>query len=147
MTTAAPFDFLGLSNFALPLSGAVNQRIATAFLSPSFVVNYEGNARIEERIVSEVASFGRQIGWLSELVLELAGREGLEGETLGKLRDAQKRIAAIKANAADTALEKAEDALRRLEQEHPEQHRALLEAAHARLKAADRAAAFGRSGS
>ena len=60
MTTTAAQSFDPLWFWRLPLSGDVNQRIT---------VNYAGNTLIEDRVITEVASFGRQIGWLSEIAV------------------------------------------------------------------------------
>ncbi len=50
--------------FFAPLSGAVNQDFTP---SP-----YQGVPEIEQAVVQDVASFGRQLGIISEAVLELA---------------------------------------------------------------------------
>ena len=49
--------------FRLPLSGAVNQRITAPWFSPSLTVNYAGDPAVEDRVVTEVASYGTQLGW------------------------------------------------------------------------------------
>ena len=46
--------------FRWPFSGDVKQRFAAPSFSPSFTVNYAGDPKIEERVVTEVASYGRQ---------------------------------------------------------------------------------------
>jgi hypothetical protein len=59
---------LGSSNydpfwiFRWPFSGNVNERITAPWFSPSLTVNYAGDARIEDRVVTEVASYGKQLG-------------------------------------------------------------------------------------
>ena len=58
--------------FHWPFSGAVNQAITAPWFSPSYTVNYAGDPTVEHRVVSEVASYGRQLGWLDEIVLALA---------------------------------------------------------------------------
>jgi hypothetical protein len=110
-----------------PLSGDVNQRIVTSWLSPAVTVNYQGNLDIERRVVSEVASFGKQIGWLSEIVDRLAASEPAPEESLAKLRGAMKEIAAIKKQMRASAEKEAAEALDWLKNEDPERSRRLLE--------------------
>jgi hypothetical protein len=69
-----PFAFDPLWMFRGPLSGDVNQRITAPWFSPSLTVNYAGDPKIEDRVVTEVASYGRQLGWLTEIVLALADK-------------------------------------------------------------------------
>jgi hypothetical protein len=56
-----------------------------------------GNPRIEEKAFS-VASYGKQLGLLTEVVLALVDEVSLHGrpEALGKLRDIQREIEALK---------------------------------------------------
>jgi hypothetical protein len=72
---------------ALPLSGDVWQRIATSFLRNGQIglVNVQGvsrNPELEERIVTQVAGYGRQLGRLLEAVDALAAHRphGLTSE-------------------------------------------------------------------
>ncbi|WP_019905995.1 hypothetical protein [Methylobacterium sp. 77] len=61
--------------FYAPLSGAVSQEI-----SP---YPYQGVPEIEAEVTQDVASFGRQLGIISEAVLELAKRVGPPAEGAG----------------------------------------------------------------
>lgn len=100
-----------------PWSGAVTQDITSSLLSRA------GSGRVEKRVLDEVASYGRQIGVLSELVHDLVG--GLSEEELtprarqarAQLTDYQARIDRIK-----------EDEQRRMVPEDPEAARRLLQA-------------------
>ncbi|MGB8274225.1 MAG: hypothetical protein WCF16_03035, partial [Alphaproteobacteria bacterium] len=69
-----------------PLSGDVTQDISplTNLLSPSVAFNFAGNRGIEADLVSNVASYGRQLGVLSDTVLELA--KGAKGPAVTRLR-------------------------------------------------------------
>jgi exonuclease VII small subunit len=111
----------------LPLSGDVDQRFLGSFLSPSLTVNYGGNAEIERRVVSDVASFGRQIGWLSEIVDRLADGERPPEDALRKLREAMEQIAAIKEQMRQSAQIEAGDAVDRLAKQDPEALREFLQ--------------------
>jgi hypothetical protein len=117
------------SVFHWPFSGAVNQAITTPWFSPSYTVNYVGDPTIEQRVVSEVASYGRQLGWLDEIVLALAAGKELPPETqetVKQLRRASDEIKKIKEEVQRSALEEANDALDRLEREQPRQYERLL---------------------
>ncbi len=107
-----PFWFM-----RLPLSGDVNQRIT---------VNYAGNALVEDRVVTEVASFGRQIGWLSEIAIALANKQPLPADSLRKLEAAVAEIEAIKKRVERPAIAAADEALDRLKREHRDAYERLL---------------------
>ena len=112
--------------FRAPLSGDVAQRIITSWFSPSLTVNYAGDPAVEDRVVTEVASFGKQLGWLTEIVIALARTQPVPPETLGRLEKAAKDIAAIKEQVGVSAVEAANDALDRLERHDPAQYHDLL---------------------
>jgi hypothetical protein len=123
-------DYASISNpFSMfshwPLSGDVLQRIATSWFSPT-VINYRGNPAVESRTISEVASFGRQIGWLSDIVLELSQGKELQTDSVKKLKDAHKQIEEIKRQAGRSAYEEASQALAQLKSSSPDQFRKLV---------------------
>jgi hypothetical protein len=70
-------------------------------------------------VVTEVASYGKQLGWLTEIAIALAKREPLPEETLGRLEKATKDIPAIKEQVGISAADAANDALDRLERHDP----------------------------
>lgn len=121
MTT--PFDPFVF--FKAPWSGDVWQRINSGWFSPTF--NFAGDAKIEERVVSEVASYGKQIGWLSEIALAQTRGEKPAVETVAKLIKAVNEIEEIKAAESSSALRTAVDALERLKTVDPEQYRKLIQ--------------------
>ena len=79
------FGFDPFWMFRMPLSGDVNQRITAPWFSPSLTVNYAGDPVIEDRVVTEVASYGRQLGWLTEIAIALAKNETPPEDTLQRL--------------------------------------------------------------
>src|SRR5215470_5256446 len=105
--------------FRWPLSGDVRQRITAPWFSPSLTVNYAGDPLIEDRVVTGVASYGRQLGWLTEIALALANKQPVPPDTLRRLKEASDRIQAIKDEVQSSALDAATDALDRLEREQP----------------------------
>ena len=75
--TTNPSGFDPLWMFRAPWSGDVAQRITAPWFSPSLTVNYAGDPAVEDRVVTEVASYGKQLGWLTEIAIALAKREPL----------------------------------------------------------------------
>jgi hypothetical protein len=122
--TSNPTGFDPFWMFRAPLSGDVTQRITAPWFSPSLTVNYAGDAAIEDRVVTEVASYGRQLGWLSEIALALARGEAPPQETLQRLTEAAARIE--QHDLRPDALQSARAALERLEREDPKAYDALL---------------------
>jgi hypothetical protein len=112
--TTNPSGFDPLWMFRAPWSGDVAQRITAPWFSPSLTVNYAGDPAVEDRVVTEVASYGKQLGWLTEIAIALAKR-GHCPRTLGRLEKAAKDIAAIKEQVGASAVDAANDALDRLE--------------------------------
>jgi hypothetical protein len=104
----------------------VVQDLLDHWFSPSVIYNFAGNAGIEKQVVENVASYGRQIGWLNEVVLELAEGKEPEKATVARMRKAVKQINMIKDIRATNALDDAKDALARLEKEAPERYHRLL---------------------
>jgi len=112
--------------FRGPLGGDVMQRIATSWLSPSLTVNYAGDPAVEDRVVKEVASYGKQLGWLTEIALAQARGQPLPEATLERLEKAAGEITLIKKQLRASALEAAKSALDRLERDDPAQYKNLL---------------------
>lgn len=71
-------------------------------------VTYAGDREIEERVVTEVASFGRQLGILTEALLEIA--DGEPGQAVDRLRSVATRVETVKSRFTRALEEKAEDA-------------------------------------
>lgn len=117
-STFDPFWF-----FRMPLSGNVAQSI----LSPAITVNYAGDASVEERVASDVASNGKQIGWLNEIVLALARKEDPDPRTVARLAQAIEDIEDIKQRMKKSALGNAVDALDQLQAEEPDAYRFLID--------------------
>lgn len=89
-----PFPWWG--PFKSPFSGDVTQDIApnTSWLCPQFEINFAGNHRVESEVVADVASYGTQLGALSEAVMELANGE--KGEAVDRLKTLMDQIEEIK---------------------------------------------------
>ena len=100
-----------------PWSGAVTQDITSSLWSRA------RNSRVEKRVLDEVASYGRQIGAITDLLDEVADKLGGEAMTPrarhahAQLKDFKARVDRIK-----------EEELRRAIPDEPEAARQLLEA-------------------
>jgi hypothetical protein len=117
-----------MSTFSNPFSilfpGADNLRqfIDTRWWSPSITVNYAGNPAVEREVTEEVASNGKQIGWLNEIVAALVNIEGEKtvardpkaADALKKFKEAQGKIEEIKKRRKENAIANARDALAKL---------------------------------
>ena len=112
--------------FRSPLSGNVDQRITAPWFSPSLTVNYAGDPQIEDRVVTEVASYGKQLGWLTEITIALANAQKLPEGTLRRLEQASQKIDGIKKAVHRSALDEAKWALDRLEHQQPDVYKKLL---------------------
>jgi hypothetical protein len=106
--------------FLTALPGVGNwQTIDTRWWSPTVTMNFAGNPAIEREVTEDVASYGRQIGWLNDIVAALVATEGRDAierhpnaaDSLRKLEAARHKIDAIKKRRADTAFDSARSAL------------------------------------
>ncbi len=120
-------------DFNFPGAGGNWQEIMTRWWSPNITVNFAGNAAIEREVNEDVASYGSQIGWLNDIVMTLAAAAPGEidanpdaARSLAKLKDAQKKIAAIKARRQANALDRAREALHQLGQANMDAYRSLV---------------------
>jgi hypothetical protein len=101
-----------------------------AWPSPA-IVPYAGDRAIEERVVAEVASYGRQIGILSEALLEIA--DGEPGKAVERLRAVATRVETVKAHFTRALEEKAEDAFMALLEADPTAAGRLVDALERRV--------------
>lgn len=120
--STTPFD-LWLSAFRAPLSGDVNQDIDPRFFSPNVTFDFAGDQRIEGRIVSRVASYGRQLDVLIEAVQAIARDQGTDVPELDLLAD---RIAVEKSTAREDLARTARESLAALREADPDLFRAVV---------------------
>ena len=121
-----------------PFSGDVTQDInpVTRWFSPTFVT-YQGDMDIEEEVVTEVASFGKQLGKLTEAVLALADGKGpKDDEVFRELEAIRDGVERIKESRSDSLRKKADDAFQALLKSNPEEAEDLIKAMQRSLKAA-----------
>lgn len=110
----------------LPLSGSVNQDISplSGWLSPQFEFNFAGDRHVESKVIADVASYGKQLGVISEAILELA--EGKNGEAIQKLQELVDQIEAVKKQHADQLGSRVRADLETLKLKDPELLKDLL---------------------
>ena len=105
-----------------PLSGDVKDiSPTTTWFSPQYETNLAGDSAIEKAVVTQVASYGKQLGKITQAVLELA--DGEPGDAIASLRKMADDINAIKQH---TLAEKIEADLMRLKQQDNAAYEALL---------------------
>ncbi|MGB0670512.1 MAG: hypothetical protein ACPGNT_03365 [Rhodospirillales bacterium] len=115
--------FAWMANMASP--GELSQWInpETQWFSPNITI-YAGNAGLERRIVRDGASFGRQLGQLTDVVLELA--KDSKTPAADQLRETAKKIEAIKERHRSGLNESAETALDALQAADPAAYAKLI---------------------
>jgi hypothetical protein len=75
---------------------SLNQPILPDWSLQHITVNYEGNPAIEKDVAANVASYGKQLGIITEAVLALAPGGPDEAEPIKRLRKIAKKIEKIK---------------------------------------------------
>jgi hypothetical protein len=101
--------------FNLFAPGNLTQPILPGWSFGNVSVNYAGNADIEKKIVEDVASYGRQLGIITDVVLALTGdKPAARGEPLAQLREIAAKVEEIKAQQKRSLSEKASDAMAKL---------------------------------
>lgn len=114
---------LWFSAFRAPLSGDVVQDIDPRFFSPNVTLDFAGDQRVEGRIVSRVASYGRQLDVLIEAVQAIARDQKVPVPELDALAD---RIAEEKRTAREDLARTAREALAALREADPNLYRDVL---------------------
>jgi hypothetical protein len=97
-------------NITLP-AGDVTQQISPSLISMNSM-NYEGVPAIERDVVTKVASFGKQIGIISEALVELV--DGGDGSKVARLRKLVAEVEELKAQNRREVERSAEEAMSRL---------------------------------
>ena len=93
----------------------LNQPILPGWSFGNVTVNYAGNADIERKVVEDVASYGRQLGIITDLVLNMNGDALEPGEDpLGQLREIAAKVKEIKQREKGSLSERASEAMAKL---------------------------------
>jgi hypothetical protein len=122
--------------FNLFAPGNLNQPILPGWSFAGVNVNYAGNAGIERDVVEKVASFGRQLGVITDVVLELAkdmpdGKEqtpsGEKDLPITQLRDIAAKVKDLKKAHEASIIGEARKAMDRLADFDPKIARNMAE--------------------
>lgn len=112
--------------FNLFAPGNLNQPILPGWSFGNVSVNYAGNADIEKDVVEKVASYGRQLGIITDVVLELAGDKPPKGEhPLTQLREIAAKVRTVKEEHKRSLGEDASDAMAKLARSDPSEARRI----------------------
>lgn len=119
-----PWLWLWAPQFQFPFSGSVAQRIEPdtrwffAGIAPQ-----AGNGALEQKIHEDIASYGRQLGLMAEVLLGLAGSDkvapGQAAKALARLEEIQDRVEGLKAREHDASVQAAVRALEHLAASDP----------------------------
>ena len=104
------------SNFNFPFSGDVNQKIEPDWFFGA-IDSEVGDSEIEKEVFLKVASYGKQIGMLTEVLLSIADNLKISREnikTLSKLKELQVKVEAIKTSKKERVKENAKIILNKL---------------------------------
>lgn len=102
------FPFVYSPTYEYPLSGDVVQGI-----SPNFFFEMEGIPEVEYEVTTTVASYGKQLGKLTEAVLALADKIGLECAEVDSVREIAAGVEDAKLRARDMVRARAEKSAER----------------------------------
>lgn len=97
------FPIVFSNTYEYPLSGNVMQSI-----SPMLNFEIEGIPEVEHEVVTTVASYGKQLGKLTEAVLVLAKKAGVSGAEIDAVKALRDGVEAAKGRAAEAARARAE---------------------------------------
>jgi hypothetical protein len=116
------------SNFNFPFSGDVNQKIEPDWFFGA-IDSEVGDSEIEKEVFLKVASYGKQIGMLTEVLLSIADNLKISREnikTLSKLKELQVKVEAIKTSKKERVKENAKIILNKLRDCDSEGFKSLL---------------------
>lgn len=115
------------SLFKMPWSGNIVQDIRPEFFSSS----YSGVPEIEARVITDVAGYGRQLGWISNALMVLVERAGPfseeDEEKIAKLRTLVADVAEIKESHRTQVHARAASALETLRIVDPEGYAEMID--------------------
>ncbi len=121
----SPWNLNWAPNFYFPWSGNIAQDIdpnTNWFFGA--IAEDAGDGRIERK-ACDIASYGRQLGWLTEILLELVGKQdSLSADvaaSVERLKGVRAQIERLKKDDALSISREIEARVARLQQKHPEE--------------------------
>lgn len=126
-----PWLWYWAPQFQFPFSGSVAQRIAPDFFSNIGNGASNGDGEVE-RDAFDVASYGRQLGLISEVLLSMAGQQDTVSrakgqESLDRLKTVYNAVEDVKRRHQASQADAAQLALERLQRSDPAALAALLQ--------------------
>ncbi len=125
-----PWFWIWSPNIHMPLSGAVDEDIDSTIITPNMsayfkgITEQAGNRQVERQAVA-VASYGRQLGLITEVLIASAKKIGPLSDdaesSLQRLEEIQDSIEQIKTKQAATDSQKIEQQLQDMMQNNPEE--------------------------
>ncbi len=116
------------SNYNFPLSGNVNQKIEPDWFFGAIDPEV-GDSEIEKEVFLKAASYGKQIGMLTEVLISIADELKIDSDknkTLAELKELQAKVEAIKTSKQKRVKENAKILMDRLKDCDPEGFKSLL---------------------
>lgn len=115
-----------LNMFRAPLSGDVSQdyRPVTSWWSPQLEFNFAGDQKVEAEVVRSVASYGKQLGILTEAVLALA--KDSNSPEVARLQQLAEEVGAVKKRRSSESAISLKQRLQELRDQDPEEFKRLL---------------------
>ena len=114
--------------YHFPFSGGVEQNIEPDFdwffgrINPA-----TGNAKIEKRVFEEVGSYGKQLGLINEVLLELAESKNIaKSDSLRRLSELVDQVESIKMQEHDAAKQHLKASLSTLRNQDPQGFEELM---------------------
>jgi hypothetical protein len=104
--------------FNLFAPGNLSQPILPGWSLGNVSVNYAGNADIEKDVVEKVASYGKQLGIITDAVLALADGKPKD-KAIARLKEIAAKIEEVKNRNKASLADQARDAMQRLEKAEP----------------------------
>lgn len=119
-----PYSFFQAPGF-LQAPKSLDQSINPGWFDVN-INNYAGNPQIEKDVVEKVASFGKQLGILTDAVLELAGSKPRpDTSAVTRLRDIAEKIETLKTLNKTSLESEARSAMARLARLEPGKARSI----------------------
>jgi len=98
---------------------SLNQPILPDWSLQHITVNYQGDPAIEKEVAAKVASYGKQLGIITEAVLALADGKAGEAEPVERLRAIAEKIEKIKEQHRSDLADSAQQAMDALAKKDP----------------------------
>jgi len=122
-----PWLWINATDLRFPLSGEVDQDLSETFFNG--IKPGAGVPGIEKQVFDQ-ASYGKQLGWLTDVLVEAISARAMKSaegrESLAKLKDLHSKIGRIKKDHRQDRFDAATALLDRMQADSPDELRRLL---------------------